>query len=590
MDESKGSHRRSTPVELDRLRWVALVLPVAFILLIEGLRQLIVEKDPGQQNGHLALAGMMLVGAVTFALVMFLGIEATQRRLVRQNHELAAVNAVSTAVQGELGLEVIVDAALESVLKSTGATEATVRVFAQEGEHGGEPGFERRIVATAHASPLASIGQMVPHLIDIPLSTGTAVVGRMLLHLPEGVAEPDVLATATLNNIGHQLASSIQIRQLVLGLQRRQHEDHRTYEILLQVADQGDLADTLASIVRAARELLGAEEAVMCLSEYGARAVQFDDPSSAARGSTDAATCIHHGSEPFVPPHDRRHACPLRASIGDGPSIEVPIRGPEGISYGLVWLGRRSGADFSDREERLLNALTDLASIAITGARMRENERQGAIIAERERIAREMHDSLAQILGVTHLRLRALGAQPAVAAAPAVSAEVTDLANLSEEAYRDVREAILGLREASRSGRSLTETIAAYLEKFSHQAGLSATLENDLGDELSLPPRVEVQLIRVIQEALTNVRKHGGASHVVVRLSGDPEGIRIEVADDGRGFDVGFTLLGRDGFGLHTMGERMELVGGTLTIDSAPGRGTKVIAIVPGSPAALATR
>jgi signal transduction histidine kinase len=586
MSQLRERRRRLVPVELDRLRWVAVVLPVAFILAMEALRYQLVAQDPAQQAGHLALAGMMLVGAVTFALVMFLGIEATQRQLVRQNHELAAVNAVSTAVQGELGLEVIIDAALESVIQSTGATEASIRVYPQDGSVGGEVGFERRRVATVHA-PLAPSGQVVPHLIDIPLATGNSVVGRMQLHLPEGVAEPDLLATATLNNIGHQLASSIQIRQLVLGLQRRQHEDHRLFDILLQVSSQGDLAGTLSTVVRDARDLLGADEAVICLSELGARAVQFDDPGGIGQPLLTPTTCIHDGTDRLVPPHDRQHGCQLRASIGDGPSLEVPVRGPDGVSYGVLWVGRRAGPEYTDRERRFMVALSDLASIACSTARGRESERQGAIVAERERIAREMHDSLAQILGVTHLRLRALGTRAEVVSAPAVATEVADLAAMSEEAYRDVREAILGLREASRAGRSLAESIAAYLEKYSHQAGVTATLENDVEGELVLPPRVEVQLIRVIQEALTNVRKHGAASRVVVRLAEREQGVEIAIEDDGRGFDIGSALLGRDGFGLHTMRERMALVGGTLTIDSAPGRGTRVIAVAPGLRAVL---
>src|SRR6476660_9349723 len=114
MSQLRARGRRLVPVELERLRWVAVVLPVAFILAMEALRYQLVAQDPAQQVGHLALAGMMLVATVTFALIMFLGIDATQRQLVRQNHELAAVNAVSTAVQGELGLEVVIDAALES--------------------------------------------------------------------------------------------------------------------------------------------------------------------------------------------------------------------------------------------------------------------------------------------------------------------------------------------------------------------------------------------------------------------------------------------------------------------------------------------
>ena len=153
-----------------------------------------------------------------------------------------------------------------------------------------DAGFERRRVRTEHASPLAVSGQTVPHLIDIPLSTGTTVVGRMQLHLAEGVVEPDLLATATLNNIGHQLAASIQIGQLVRGLQRTQHEDHRLYEVLLQVADQGDLAETLAMVVRDARELLGADDAAMCLNEAGTRAIQYDGAAmQALLASTERA-------------------------------------------------------------------------------------------------------------------------------------------------------------------------------------------------------------------------------------------------------------------------------------------------------------
>jgi signal transduction histidine kinase len=328
----------------------------------------------------------------------------------------------------------------------------------------------------------------------------------------------------------------------------------------------------------------------MCLSELGARTVQFDDPGAVGRSSATVSDCIHDGAERLVPAHDGDAGCALRRSIGDGPSIEVPVRGPDGVSFGLLWLGRRTGPEFTDRERRFLVALSDLASIACSTARGRESERQGAIVAERERIAREMHDSLAQILGVTHLRLRAPGARAEVVSAPGVASEVADLAAISEEGYRDVRESILGLREGSRPGRSLAESIGAYLEKYGHQAGIVARLENDLAGEPALPPRVEVQVIRVIQEALTNVRKHGAASTVVVRLRECDEGVEIEIEDDGRGFDVGGTLLGRDGFGLHTMRERMALVGGTLTIDSAPGHGTRVVAVAPASRPVASTR
>jgi signal transduction histidine kinase len=578
--------RRSVPVELDRLRWIAVVLPVAVILVIEGLRLGLVARDPSQQAGHVALAAMLLVGVITFSFVMFLGIEATQRHLVRQNHELAAVDAVSTAIQGELALEAVLDAALESVMASTGATEASIRVFGHGGERDSEPALERRRVAGPHASPMPVVGQTVPHLIDIPLSTGATVVGRMLLHLPEGADEPDLLATATLNNIGHQLASAIQIRQLLAGLQRQQNEDHRLYDVLLDVAEEGNLVEVLGVVVRDARELLGSEDAALCLSELGLRVLSDEDPKAAEAIAGPGFACI--GDPPCISAQGHPRACLSRASVGDDSILSIPVRGPDGSAYGTLRLAR-PGTTFGDRESALLAALSDLASIAMTGARGREAGRQGAIVAERERIAREMHDSLAQVLGVTHLRLRALGGRAEVAMLEPAASEIADLAALSEEAYRDVREAILGLREGSRAGRTLPESIAAYLARWGQQSGVDARLENEIPDEVPLTPRVEVQLIRVIQEALTNVRKHSGAAHVVVRLCGGDDCVRISVEDDGRGFDVGGTLLGRDGFGLHTMRERMGLVGGTLSIESAPRSGTKVVATVPALRTAVAS-
>jgi signal transduction histidine kinase len=579
VDQVQDERRPKDPGHVNRLRWLGVILPVAFILSLEAFRLAFVETDSTDNRGHILLAAVTICGVVIFAFVMFRAIAATQRQLIRQNRELTAINAVSTAVQGELGVDVIIDAALESVIDSTGATEAIIRVFPPDGNSEGEGGFERRRIAAPHASPQVAVGSLVPHLVDIPLSTGTRVVGRLQLHLPKAVAEPDLLASATLNNIGHQLAASIQIGQFVVDLKRRQREGHGLYSVLLQISNQEALGDILSAIVRHARELLGADEAAMCLSETSSRAIQLDVPAAIAPALVDGTICVSGTAGQFVPRHEQS-PCRVRHAADMGPTVEAPIRSPDG-ALGLIWLGRRGATAFTERDRQFLVTLSDLASIAITSARMRESERQGAIVAERERIAREMHDSLAQILGATHLRIVALGSRPEIAPISRVVAELADLATLTEEAYRDVREAILGLREASRVDRGFIDSLEAYLEKYSHQSGIPATLESSIEGELALPPRSELQILRVIQEALTNVRKHGAATAVTVQLSDNPDGMTIAIVDDGCGFDVAETLLGRDGFGLHTMRERMELVGGTLTIDSAPGRGTRIIAMMP---------
>ncbi len=140
---------------------------------------------------------------------------------------------------------------------------------------------------------------------------------------------------------------------------------------------------------------------------------------------------------------------------------------------------RASGVSFTDRDRDLLGALADMAAIAVGTARLREAEQQYTIVAERERIARELHDSIAQVLGVIHLRLRSL--EPEVQDVPGngVATEIGDLAEIADEAYKDVREAILGLRESVTSADGLEGALGEYLRKYSRQTGIKATLRCD---------------------------------------------------------------------------------------------------------------
>jgi signal transduction histidine kinase len=217
-------------------------------------------------------------------------------------------------------------------------------------------------------------------------------------------------------------------------------------------------------------------------------------------------------------------------------------------------------------------------------ARTRESERRAAILAERERIARELHDSLAQVLGATHLRLRALGASGELREEGAMAAQLEELADICEEGYRDVRGAILELHESSRSDRGLLDGLRSYLDRYTRQCGVATSLETDLEGELALSPHSEIQIVRVVQEALANVRKHSGAAAATVRVTQADGKVTFEVEDDGCGFDSAEALVERDGFGLHSMRGRVELIGGTLLTESVSGRGTRIVAAVPDTP------
>ena len=193
------------------------------------------------------------------------------------------------------------------------------------------------------------------------------------------------------------------------------------------------------------------------------------------------------------------------------------------------------------------------------------------------RIARELHDSIAQVLGVIHLRLRSL--EPEVHDVPGngVATEISDLADIADEAYKDVREAILGLRESIGEAEGLEGALREYLRKFSRQTGIEATLQCDGATRRSLSPASEVQLLRVVQEALTNVRKHAGATHAAVTLHVEDGFVLLGVNDDGSGFDPALLEESLDhGFGMASMRERVEQIGGTLSVHTAPGEGTRV--------------
>jgi len=562
---------------------MGLLLPVIFILTLEIIHYSIEARDHHLErywDGYRGAFLAVTIGSiVAFGLVMFRLIDKAQQQVVRQNHELAATNALSKAVQGEVGVDRIVEVALDRLLATSGAVRASVTVFSKD-RSSGETDMTRDLLATPGSAVFVSDdpGSDRP-AIDFPLSTGAVTVGRVRLWLPVGVGANDSLASGTLENIGHQLASAIRLAQLFAGLERRNLEGHAFHDILLLISNQAAPADILGSVVRQARALPGSEGAVLCLNEDASRSVQFAGTIGGPATFGDGPVCI--GSETGL--HNSVHrqgACPLRSGPEWRTSLAVPIPGPVG-TLGELWIGRRSEVPFTELDRAFLVALTGLTSIAIANVRMRESGRYRAVLAERERIAREMHDSLAQVLGVTHLRLRALDSRVEVSDNPVIAVELADLADICEEAYRDVREAILGLSESTRTTWGLLDSLGTYLAKYSKQCGIKTSLESDLDHELALSPRSEVQVIRVIQEALTNVRKHSGAASAIVRITESASTTTFVVEDDGNGFDPGGSLTDRDGFGMFTMRERMVLLNGSLTIDSAPGRGTRVIAGVP---------
>lgn len=229
----------------------------------------------------------------------------------------------------------------------------------------------------------------------------------------------------------------------------------------------------------------------------------------------------------------------------------------------------------TDDELQLLSTIAYQVGIAIERARLAEGSTQLARSEERARIAREIHDTLAQ--GLTAIALNVEGALKQLTADPNRARERLERAlQTTRESLEDARSSVLDLRAAPLSGRPLEAALRALTRSFTSETGIPVRLSVEGVQDLS--PSVEAELYRIGQEALSNVRRHAQATEVRVALRQVHRRVRLSVQDNGQGFDP--TRVGERRHGLIGMHERARLLGGRLVVCSR-GSGTLVLARVP---------
>jgi signal transduction histidine kinase len=159
-------------------------------------------------------------------------------------------------------------------------------------------------------------------------------------------------------------------------------------------------------------------------------------------------------------------------------------------------------------------------------------------------------------------------------------AELERMRGVTDDLYKDVRESISDLRTGV-TERGLAAALREYVEEYEERHGIPVALEGEAVAE-GLRPLAALQLLRIVQEALANVRRHSGAHRASISFTSTPQGVQVQVADDGRGFDLARSGdSDRPKFGLASMRERTESLGGDFLIDSTPGKGTRVVVSVP---------
>jgi signal transduction histidine kinase len=244
---------------------------------------------------------------------------------------------------------------------------------------------------------------------------------------------------------------------------------------------------------------------------------------------------------------------------------------------GILAIANASPGAFDARDTTLALGIAQQAAVAIDNARLHERARQAAVLEERQRLARELHDSVTQALYGISLYAEAADRALTRGEAEPAATNLRELRETAQEALGEMRLLIYELRPPLLEEYGLAAALRARLKAVETRAGLVTEFVGEYDDRLA--PHIEQELYRLAQEALNNVLKHAHAQHVRVRLAIGAASTILEVADDGVGFETWFR--GGEGFGLPGMRERAQRLGGELRVESSPGAGTRIEVNVP---------
>ena len=268
--------------------------------------------------------------------------------------------------------------------------------------------------------------------------------------------------------------------------------------------------------------------------------------------------------------------------------LEGLVDGTDGLQYHscipLYAHGRKLGVmnvastdwrELSPEDLQLLYTVGDMISIAIERARLFDRSTRLGAVEERNRLAREIHDTLAQGLTAVSLQLESADALlEGEATAHRIRKVVQQALALTRANLEEARRSVLDLRAAPLEGRTLTEALQLLVDQSEMPVEMTIT-----GANRPLSPRIEIGLYRMAQEALTNIGRHAEATKVWLEVTMSPEKVKLRVSDNGLGFDP--EQIPQNRYGLVGMNERVKLLHGHLQVESSPGQGTRLEITVP---------
>jgi signal transduction histidine kinase len=367
--------------------------------------------------------------------------------------------------------------------------------------------------------------------------------------------------------------------ELQSELQRRLAESESSNRVLVSLLQKTVLEQVLDIVCSEAQGLIGATgSAVLLLTDQAWLEVRhrLGKPLAAVEpvpvdGSL-AGQVVRQGEPVLL----NDPALFQRAQVYQWPTdlsalLAVPLHVNGGV-IGVLDVVNKAGG-FTDEDVPVLSVFANQAAMAIEHARLQEQAEQLAVLAERQRLARELHDSVTQSLYSITLYANAAALALAVGKQDVTAGYLQELQETAQEGMRDMRLLIFQLHPPVLETEGLVAALQARLAAVEGRAGLQT--EFRVEGERRLPIAIESDLYWIAQEALNNVRKHAAAQHVAVHLHFSASSMTLQVLDDGVGFDPQAAPdQGRGG--LLTIAERSARIGGVLIYDSTPGKGTRV--------------
>jgi signal transduction histidine kinase len=614
LDRLTFSHEEKPGALYRRVRLAQALLPLLIVAVVIAYQLLVVQLQSRSSAFWAELLFYGIIGPlVTFFVLGWIGIEVREREraerdlrglyleLSESHARLAAVQKVTRNVSEATELGGVLETAIQSLTEAVGATGGAI---ALEGGVVRSVGLDELPLEVLDLQPLREATDTLErpsgaagakNRLSLPLRWGDRFLGAVHLYF---AGMPRAESKELLEILVGELAVAIEAASI------RTRDLLTLFEVDRSIRAESNLERLLEGVLSRIQERVRAEASAVYLSDEDGRLSLAWGRD--AHGETLRAGLEHGWSvgnlaliaaerrEPLLVGDLERQTTletmqgePVLIALPDDPvlngaraALALPMIS-ENELVGVIVLADTKANAFDARELPLLGLLANQVTLAVRNARAYLYSEELAIVDERSRIAREIHDGIAQSLAFTAMKLdlaeRILERDP-----QRVKQEISDAKTTLREQIKEVRRSIFALRPLDLERLGFLETVRQYVKDFGEQNNVKTTLE--ISGDPKLSPANEAVMFRILQEGLNNVAKHSRAKHVGVNLTAASNGAKLEVTDDGVGFDpqkLTGVVSSVGGLGLQQMRERVEARGGRFEFNSSRGAGTKVVATLP---------